>query len=131
MTVTANDLVAAAHRDIHQVSAVELSGLARGQYDVRVAGEGGVEEVRVLRDAFNSMATAIERDIHEREDIESALKEASAPLRIAGEWTLGVPEPWSVAANGVCEGGEVTIGNDVGSRTIVVAAPFCEPAVRP
>ncbi len=52
--------------------------LASGQYDVRVTGEGGVEEVRVLRDAFNSMATAIERDIHEREDIESALKEASA-----------------------------------------------------
>jgi two-component system sensor histidine kinase/response regulator len=51
--------------------------LARGQYDVRVTGEGSVEEVRVLRDAFNSMATAIERDIHEREDIESALKEAS------------------------------------------------------
>jgi len=38
MTVTANDLVAAAHRDIHQVSALELSGLARDQYvliDVR------------------------------------------------------------------------------------------------
>ena len=62
---------------------------------------------------------------------DAALKAAGAPLRIAGEWTLGVPEPWSVAANGVCEGGEVTIGNDVGSRTIVVAAPFCEPAVRP
>ena len=38
MTVTANDLVSAAHRDIHQVSALELSGLARDQYvliDVR------------------------------------------------------------------------------------------------
>ena len=52
--------------------------LARGQYDVRLAGNGGVEEVRVLRDAFNSMATAIEHDIQEREGIESALKEASA-----------------------------------------------------
>ncbi len=57
--------------------------LARGQYDVRVTGEGSVEEVRVLRDAFNSMATAIERDIHEREDIESALKEASTRAELA------------------------------------------------
>ncbi len=52
--------------------------LARGQYDVRVTGEGSVEEMRVLRDAFNTMATAIEHDIHERETIESALKEAHA-----------------------------------------------------
>ncbi|MBN8283335.1 response regulator [Zoogloea sp.] len=57
--------------------------LARGQYDVRVTGEGGVEEVRVLREAFNSMATAIERDIHEREDIESALKEAGTRAELA------------------------------------------------
>ncbi len=59
------------------------------------------------------------------------LKAGKAPLRIANEWSLGVPEPWSVSANGVCEGGEITIGNTLGTRTIVVAAPFCDPSVRP
>jgi general secretion pathway protein G len=59
------------------------------------------------------------------------LKAGKAPLRIADEWSLDVPEPWRVSANGVCEGGEITIGNTIGSRTIVVAAPFCDPSVRP
>ena len=59
------------------------------------------------------------------------LKASKAPLRVAKEWSLGVPEPWSVSANGVCEGGEITIGNTLGTRTIAVAAPFCDPSVRP
>lgn len=50
--------------------------LARGQYDVRLADEDGVEEVQTLRDTLNSMARAIETDIRDREAIEQALKEA-------------------------------------------------------
>ena len=42
-----------------------------------------------------------------------------------------IEKPVIAAINGVCAGGEVTIGNDLGARTIVVAAPFCDPAVRP
>ena len=61
----------------------------------------------------------------------AALKAADAPLRVDGDWTLGVPEPWNVAGNGVCAGGEVTIGNAVGSRTIAVAPPFCDPSLKP
>jgi two-component system, sensor histidine kinase and response regulator len=52
--------------------------LARGQYDVRLVDEDGVEEVQTLRDTLNSMARAIETDIREREAIEQALKEAGA-----------------------------------------------------
>ena len=62
---------------------------------------------------------------------DEALKAPEAPLRVAGDWKVGVAKPWTVSANGVCAGGEVTIGNDLGARTIVVAAPFCDPAVRP
>ena len=53
------------------------------------------------------------------------------PLRIAPEWTLAVDQPWRVGANGVCEGGRVRVGNAYGSRTLDVAAPFCDPVVRP
>lgn len=60
-----------------------------------------------------------------------ALEGDDPPLRVEGGWTLGVPAPWTVSANGICEGGEVTIGSDVGSRTVAVAAPFCDPAFQP
>lgn len=53
------------------------------------------------------------------------------PLRIASEWTLAVDKPWRVGANGVCEGGQVRVGNAYGSRTLDVVAPFCDPVVRP
>ena len=56
---------------------------------------------------------------------------AAALLLDAGEWTLGAPEPWKVNANGVCPGGEITIGNRHGSRTIRVGSPFCDPTLRP
>ncbi|QDA56945.1 prepilin-type N-terminal cleavage/methylation domain-containing protein [Thermomonas aquatica] len=62
---------------------------------------------------------------------DGALKSKDAPLRIASGWTLSVPTPWKVNANGVCLGGQVSIGNSYGSRTIVVAAPFCDPILRP
>ncbi len=45
--------------------------------------------------------------------------------------TLAVDKPWRVGANGVCEGGQVRVGNAYGSRTLDVAAPFCDPVVRP
>jgi prepilin-type N-terminal cleavage/methylation domain-containing protein len=53
------------------------------------------------------------------------------PLRIAGDWTLGVPTPWQVNANGVCAGGRITIGNRYGSRTLKVGSPFCDPTLLP
>jgi len=62
---------------------------------------------------------------------DDALKGKDAPLRIASGWTLGVPKPWKVNANGVCQGGQISIGNRYGSRTIVVAPPFCDPVLRP
>jgi prepilin-type N-terminal cleavage/methylation domain-containing protein len=62
---------------------------------------------------------------------DASLQGKDPPLRVAGEWTLGAPEPWKVNANGVCPGGEITIGNRHGNRTIVVSAPFCDPVLQP
>ena len=62
---------------------------------------------------------------------DATLASAAPPLRIDADWTLQVPEPWSVGANGVCQGGEVIVGNALGERTIVVAPPFCDPALKP
>lgn len=62
---------------------------------------------------------------------DDALKGAAPPLRIDEGWTLRVHTPWKVNANGACESGEVEVGNAYGVRTIEVASPFCDPAVRP
>ena len=62
---------------------------------------------------------------------DEALKAEDAPLRIAAGWTLSVPRPWKVNANGVCQGGLVVIGNDYGRRTVKVGSPFCDPVVQP
>ena len=62
---------------------------------------------------------------------DAALASAAPPLRIDADWTLRVPKPWSVGANGVCQGGDVIVGNGYGERTISVAAPFCDPSVQP
>jgi general secretion pathway protein G len=61
----------------------------------------------------------------------AALSGDAPPLRVEGEWTLTVPEAWSVNANGICDGGQVVIGNAIGTRTIGVAAPFCDPELLP
>ena len=62
---------------------------------------------------------------------DEALKSPASPLRISSDWMLSVPTAWTVNPNGVCEGGEVVIGNAYGSRTIAISEPFCEPVVQP
>ena len=62
---------------------------------------------------------------------DATLASAAAPLRIDADWTLRAPKPWSVGANGVCQGGEVIVGNVYGERTSSVAPPFCDPSVQP
>ena len=62
---------------------------------------------------------------------DATLASATPPLRIDADWTLHAPKPWSVGANGVCQGGEVIVGNAHGERTIIVAPPFCDPSVQP
>lgn len=62
---------------------------------------------------------------------DAALASADPPLRVDADWTLHAPEPWSVGANGVCQGGKVIIGNAYGERTISVAGPFCDPSLQP
>ena len=62
---------------------------------------------------------------------DATLASPTPPLRVDADWTLHAPEPWSVGANGVCQGGDVTIRNVHGERTIRVAAPFCDPSVLP
>ena len=62
---------------------------------------------------------------------DAALKAKATPLHVAADWTLSVPTPWKVGANGVCEGGTIAIGNSFGSRSIAVASPFCDPTLKP
>lgn len=62
---------------------------------------------------------------------DASLAGAQPPLVVAPEWRLRVPTPWRVSAAGVCEGGELELGNAYGVRRIRVAAPFCDPAVAP
>ena len=62
---------------------------------------------------------------------DETLSSAKPPLKVSAEWTLRVPAPWRINANGVCEGGEVEIGNAYGTKSIKVASPFCDPAVQP
>ena len=62
---------------------------------------------------------------------DDALKAAPGPLRVASDWTLHVPAPWKINANGVCHGGEVVIGNMYSTRTIKVGSPFCDPSLQP
>ena len=83
-----------------------------------------LDPIRAL--PVNARATGKAIDINEE-----SLKSDSAPLHIAADWKLVVPKPWKVNGNGVCEGGEVEVGNTYGSRLIRVAAPFCDPAVQP
>ena len=56
---------------------------------------------------------------------------AAPPLRVGNDWTLSVPTVWVVNPNGVCQGGDVFLATDYGSRTIAVAGPFCEPVIGP
>jgi prepilin-type N-terminal cleavage/methylation domain-containing protein len=62
---------------------------------------------------------------------EQTLSSSAPPLQVAPAWKLTVKTPWRVGANGVCEGGQLDIGNDYGKRTLAVAAPFCDPVVQP
>jgi general secretion pathway protein G len=82
-----------------------------------------LDQVRALPGEARARGRAIEIS-------DDSLKGKTPPLHVADDWTLGVPTPWSVSANGVCAGGEVTIGNDIGRRTITVSAPFCDPVVK-
>lgn len=83
-----------------------------------------LDQIRALPGLARARGAAITLD-------DKALEGADAPLRVGGAWTLGVPTPWKVRANGVCEGGTVVVGNEHGERAITVAAPFCEPTVQP
>lgn len=62
---------------------------------------------------------------------DEALGSATPPLQIAGDWALSAPEPWKVHSNGVCEGGQVLVRNEIGERVVTVTAPFCDPKVEP
>jgi prepilin-type N-terminal cleavage/methylation domain-containing protein len=62
---------------------------------------------------------------------DQALASADPPLHVDADWTLRVPAAWRVHGNGVCDGGEVEIGNSRGKRVIKVASPFCDPVVQP
>lgn len=58
------------------------------------------------------------------------LATGTPPLRVDPGWTLAVPAPWQVQANGVCQGGQVELHGDDGRVLAMEAtAPFCDPRV--
>jgi len=61
----------------------------------------------------------------------ASLASQAPPLHVGADWVLQVPATWRVHANGVCDGGKVSIGNAYGTRTVDVASPFCDPTVQP
>lgn len=62
---------------------------------------------------------------------QGSLESEVPPLRVDGDWVLRVERPWKVNANGVCGDGEVSIGNDHGSKAVLVVSPFCQPELKP
>jgi len=84
--------------------------------------DGVLDQIRAMPGGARGSGRAITID-------EAALKGTRPPLQVPDEWTLGAPVAWKVNATGVCEGGEITLGNARGMRTIRVAAPFCDPVI--
>lgn len=60
----------------------------------------------------------------------AALAGESPPLRVEAPWTLAVPDPWTVQANGVCQGGQVELHGDGRVLALEATSPFCDPQVR-
>lgn len=58
---------------------------------------------------------------------DTALQGEKTPLHIGQGWALHAPEPWTVQANGVCEGGRLQLVGNGYARVLQVSAPFCEP----
>lgn len=58
---------------------------------------------------------------------DEAMQAADAPLRLSEGWSLTVPAPWQVNANGVCQGGQVVASDGVRQVAIEAQSPFCEP----
>lgn len=83
-----------------------------------------LDQIRAMPGAARSRGGAIVLS-------DATLASAQPPLRVAQAWHLSVPSPWQVSAAGVCEGGQVLVANEYGARTIVVAPPFCDPALQP
>lgn len=81
-----------------------------------------LDQIRALPGGARGSGRAITID-------DATLKGSRPPLRVPGEWTLGAPVGWKVNANGVCEGGEMTLSNAQGMRRIRVSAPFCDPVI--
>lgn len=60
----------------------------------------------------------------------ASLAGESAPLVVDPGWTLAVPVPWLVQANGVCQGGSVELHGDDGRiLPLQATSPFCDPQV--
>lgn len=61
---------------------------------------------------------------------DALLASDKTPLALEPGWTLAVVTPWTVRPNGVCDSGELDIGQGGGRTSRVrVEAPFCEPVL--
>ena len=90
----------------------------------QAAMDGLLDQIRALPGVARASGKTVVID-------DKTLASTAAPLQIEAGWTLAAPVPMTVAGSGVCSGGEVTVGNAYGTRSIKIAAPFCDPVVVP
>ncbi|GAB6195023.1 pilus assembly FimT family protein [Lysobacter xanthus] len=53
------------------------------------------------------------------------------PFDVQPGWTVAIPRPWTVRANGYCEGGEVALSQGARTWTLRASAPFCDVEALP
>lgn len=51
---------------------------------------------------------------------------AALPIALPEGWTVNAPQPVAYRANGVCEGGVVTISNGASTETWTLIPPLCQ-----
>ena len=108
------------------VAAVAIPSTVRGVQSWQRQGQldALLDQVRALPGHARASGMAIELS-------DAAMAGDAPPLRVEDGWRVQVPVPWRVGSNGVCEGGELWLHGPGAPVRVDVAAPFCEPVVRP
>lgn len=105
------------------VAALAAPALLRGidSWQRKAQLDALVEQVRGLPAHARQHGRALRID-------DALLASADSPLAPGPGWTLAAPVPWTVRPSGVCDAGELEVGQ-AGGRTarLRVQAPFCEP----
>lgn len=106
------------------VAAVATPSVVRGidSWRRQAQSDSVMDQLRSLPARARASGRAIELS-------DAALASATPPLQVEPGWSLAVPEPWTVHANGVCDGGTVELHQGQRMQVLQVSAPFCDPRV--